>query len=278
MRGILAHKLSSSGVSQRRIAYFLEVTQPMVSKLLKKPLTEYYSDLEKVGLPRDLVEHYANILAEIVILGDYERFTTTAYTVVNQLALRAVCNTRRNYAHLCTSGTLRDPEVEYYKSVLLSILSIRGLEKLIPEVGSNLAYAPWLPRSVSDIIGLAGRVIKVSGGVSFYGEPIYGGSRHVAKVLLIATKYNTKLKFCFNTKYSKQIRNYLLSENLRVVETGPHLSEEEFWASIEKALAENPSALCDLGGLGLEPVTYIFSENPQQLEHILKALVSKVYE
>lgn len=278
MRGILAHKLNSAGISQRKIASYLEVTQPMISKILRKPLDEYYTTLIKLGLSRDLIEHYVNILVEIATSEDYERFVSTTFTIVNQLALRAICGTRRDLIQLCVTGVFRDPELEYYKGLLFTILTIRGLEKLIPEVGSNLAYAPRTPGSVSDIIGLTGRIIRVAGGVTFYGEPTYGGSRHVARVLLIATRSNPQLKFCFNVKCTKQVKNILAEMNLHVANTGPHLREDDFWISIERALSEKPQIICDFGGLGLEPVAYIFTENFHQLESYLKILVGGIHE
>ncbi|MEM0246380.1 MAG: thiamine-phosphate synthase family protein [Desulfurococcaceae archaeon] len=278
MRGILAHKLSSAGISQRKIANYLEVTQPMISKILRKPLEEYYAGLAKLGLSRDFIEHYVNILVEIAISEDYERFISTTFTVVNQLALRAICGTRKDLIQLCITGVFRDPEIEYYKGLLFTVLTIRGLEKLIPEVGSNLAYAPRTPKSVSDIIGLTGRIIKIAGGVTFYGEPAYGGSRHVARVLLMATKSNPKLKFCFNVKCAKRVKNTLAEMGMHVVDTGPHLREDDFWVSIEKALLEKPQVVCDFGGLGLEPVAYIFAESFHQLESYLKNIVGGIHE
>jgi Uncharacterized conserved protein len=151
---------------------------------LKKPVDEYYEELERLGLSRELIDHYVNILLDTCSNSNYERFILVSYTIINQMALRALCNTRNYLSRICFSGEFRDPEVEYYKSILFKILGIRGLEKIIPEVGSNLVYAPEKPTTISDIIGLTGRIVKVHGGVTYYGEPVYGGSKHVAKVLL----------------------------------------------------------------------------------------------
>ncbi|MEM4481253.1 MAG: thiamine-phosphate synthase family protein [Desulfurococcaceae archaeon] len=274
LRGIIAHKLDAMGVSQRKIAYYLEVTQPMVSKILRRPLSEFYVDLEKLGIQRDLVEHYVEILTEMVKGGDYDKFISTTFNVINQFALSAACNLRKNISTLCSSGFFRDPDIEYYKSALFRLMGIRGLERVIPEVGSNLVYAPRAPNNTGDIIGLTGRIVKTLSGVAFYGEPVYGGSKYVARILIIATKYNPKLRFCINIKYSPSIRVTIEKIGIPVADTGPHLREEDFWENVEKALTQKPIAICDHGGLGLEPIIYILAESSQQLESIIRAVVS----
>jgi len=278
MRGILAHKLHLLGVSQRKIASYLEITQPGVSKLLREPIEKYYGELLALGIPRDVIEHYVEILVEVVVDGEYEKFISTAYAIINQIALRAVCNARRDLVQLCTKGVFTDPDIEYYKKVLRALLAVRGIEHLIPEVGSNLAYAPKPPGSLSDIIGLTGGIVRTPEGVALHGEPAYGGSKHVARVLLLAAKYNYRLKFCFNVKCDKRVRVAISNINVRYAITGPHLEESNFWADVEEALKDQPLVLCDLGGLGLEPVAYVFSEDPHQLETRLRALVEAVHE
>ena len=273
LRGIIAHRLNSLNISQRKIAYYLEITQPMVSKILKKPIEEYYSDLGKLGLERDFVDYYINILLETILNNNYEKYLSVSFSIINQLALKTLCYSRRDLFTTCISGFYIDPNIEYYKNILFKILGIRGLEKIIPEVGSNLVYAPLPSNSISDMIGLTGRIVKVQYGVVFYGEPMYGGSRHVSKVLLEAIKYNPKLRFCINLKCNKEIKNILIDNSLRTVENGPHIREEDFWSSLSNVLKEKPNVLCDYGGLGLEPVSYVFANDHHELELIIKIII-----
>lgn len=277
IRGILAHRLSEIGVSQRKIALYLEVTQPMISKILRKPLSEYYSELESLKLSRETIDHYIDILVNQVRDNNFERYISTSYYVVNSLAMRAICNVRPNLARLCIAGEYRDPDLEYYKGLLSKLLSIHGLEKLIPEVGSNLVYAPLPPKGISDIIGLTGRIVRANAGVVYYGEPIYGGSKHVARILLLASKLDTRIKFCFNIRCDERIRSILGSLETSIVDTGPSRDIEEFWLNIEKAVHEHrPRIICDHGGLGLEPNTYILTIRFEELENLLKILISEL--
>jgi predicted fused transcriptional regulator/phosphomethylpyrimidine kinase/predicted transcriptional regulator len=271
IRGVLAHRLISTGLSQRKVAEYLEVSQPMVHKLLRKQLEDYYSDLESLGLPRNIVDSYVDILIYLAMRGDYERYAYLSFMILNHLASRVVCSTYSyKFTELCISGFLRDPNIEYYKSALLRAISIKGLERVIPEVGSNLAYATRTPATLSDIIGLTGGIVKTISGVIYYGEPMYGGSRHVGRVLAEASRYNPEVRFCFNTKCSSKLRELLAERGVSIEVTGPHLREEDFWSELATALSKKPLVICDLGGLGLEPIMYIFARSLEELEELLR--------
>jgi len=249
----------------------------MVYKLLQKPSSSYYTVLERLGVSSSLVDYYTDLLVYLAIRGEYEKYTYISFTILQHLALKAVCSVYSyKFTELCSSGVLRDPNIEYYKGVLLRIVSIRGLEKVIPEVGSNLAYAVQAPSSLSDVIGLTGGIVKTIEGVVFYGEPMYGGSRHVGRVLVEASRFNSQLRFCFNIKCTNRLRSTLEERKYSVEVTGPHLREEDFWSELVKALSKKPTTICDLGGLRLEPVMYILTRDPVELEELLKIAIGAV--
>jgi len=249
----------------------------MVHKILRKPVEKYYSELENLGISRATVDQYIDILVYFVLRGEYEKYTYMAFTIINHLASRAVCSIYSyKFTELCTSGVLRDPHIDYYKSALLRTISIKGLERVIPEVGSNLAYATQTPANISDIIGLTGGIVKTISGVVYYGEPMYGGSRHVGRILAEASRFNRDIKFCFNTKCTSKLRSVLEESGYSVEVTGPHLREEDFWSELTSALSKKPVAICDLGGLGLEPIMYIFTKSLGELEDILRLIIGAV--
>jgi predicted fused transcriptional regulator/phosphomethylpyrimidine kinase/predicted transcriptional regulator len=260
------------GVSQRRIARYLEITQPMVSRLLRRDVVYYYRELDRVGLSRSLIDHYIEMLSELVVSDQYDKFTITSHMVINILSLRAVCTLKKELSYMCIEGELRDPEIEYYRGLLHKIIAIPGFEKLIPEVGCNFVYAPRHPRGIGDVIGLTGRIMRTSTGLAIYGVPMYGGSRHLARVLCIVARYNPSAKYAVNIKNFNDIPNQLRRMGLSVLETGPHRSMDEFWRSIETTAVNKPDAICDQGGMGLEPVTYIFASSPSRLLEILSEI------
>ncbi|ADV65055.1 thiamine-phosphate synthase family protein [Desulfurococcus mucosus] len=275
LRGVLAHRLSRQGLSQHRISSLLHVSQPMVNKLLKKPMEEYLRQLHEVGLEREVVEYYVEILCSLAFRAPRDRFELASYQVVNTLALKAVCSKYKEIFTSCSEGLPVDPDVEYYRVALLRITSIEGLHRVIPEVGSNLVYAPRPPASVYEIIGLTGRITRTLNGVAVTGEPMYGGSRHLSRLLLTVSTLNPAKRVGFNTRYEEVYVEALRDLGLKLAVSGPHEDVEGFWKRVEMAAREKPDAIADLGGKGLEPVVYIFTTDFNELERILVSLVKR---
>ncbi|MEM0377962.1 MAG: thiamine-phosphate synthase family protein [Thermosphaera sp.] len=273
IRGILAHELKSRGLSQHRIASILNITQPLVHKLLKKPLEDYLSKLEKHGLDQSIVLHYCKILAEIAVNNQYSRFVITSHGFTAHMAAIIACREYQELREDCARGLLKDPHVEIYKIILSRYVSKPGLAKLLPEVGSNLVYAPEPPSSEAGVIGLTGRITKTLTGIVVTGEPFYGGSRHLSRLLLIISKYNSSKKIGFNVKYDRAILSRLETLNLRVEETGPHSNLDSFWVAMENAALKKPDVIADRGGTGLEPVIYLFTADFNELENIIDLLL-----
>lgn len=180
IRGALAHCLRRKGLSQRRIARLLGVTQPMVYRYLREREESYIEALAREGIGESTVRLLLDIACDSLIKGDRGEIALAA----NTLALHSsYCRGNRS---LCESTLCSEkPAVlkAYYK-VLESLVSLPIID-LIPEVGSNLAYAPPGAEKIDDVIGLDGRIVKTATGrVIVAGTPVYGGSKHTGAVAL----------------------------------------------------------------------------------------------
>lgn len=275
LRGILAHKLNEYGLSQYKISQVLNVSQPMVNKLLRKPLEEYYAELERMGVSKEVVEHYVDVLHSLALRAPRDRFEMVSYQVINTLALQVACIKHSDVFTSCLSQLNHpvDPSLEYYRIALARITSIKGLRELIPEVGSNLVYAPRPPAGISEVIGLTGRIVKTLEGVVALGEPMYGGSRHLSRILCLVSRFNPDKKVGFIVSYKPSRVEKLREIGLKLVLTGPHRDHQDFWASIERVVEARPDVIVDLGGEGLEPVVYVFTESFDKLENILLGII-----
>ncbi|MEM4527613.1 MAG: thiamine-phosphate synthase family protein [Desulfurococcaceae archaeon] len=275
IRGLLAHKLSSKGLSQHRIAHLLGVTQPVVHRLLKKSQEEYIKDLEEMGIGKEIVEHYVDVMCNLVLSGNIERFFIVSYSIVNSLALRSACKVYSGLGDFCLNGSLRDPDIEYYKSILYRVLQIPGIERLIPEVGSNLVYMPIKSADIAGVIGLTGRIVRSKDRVVVTGEPAYGGSRHLARVFLVMARYNSSLKLGFNTRHEPSVISGLRELGVPFAITGPHEDEESFWRSMEAVAVKRPLVILDQGGRGLEAINYIFASSIDELITLIKLHIKR---
>lgn len=272
VKGVLVHELYVKGFSQRKIAKVLGITQPQIHKYLSKPIEYYYSKLSQIGVDKDYVKHYIELLVYTISNREIGRFALMINSFINDLAMKYVCSTYEELREYCVEGRLSDPNIEYYREWLNHLSSRYRLEKLIPEVGSNIVYSPVKPRDLSDIIGLTGRIIKAGSSVKIAGEPVYGGSRHLSRILLLASKYEPSRRVAMNIRDVSDHVN-VLRKTYVVLESGPHDSRELFWENVEEVLRDKPDILIDHGGYGLEPVTYIITNGFRELEDILKLLI-----
>ncbi|OYT40095.1 MAG: Fis family transcriptional regulator, partial [Desulfurococcales archaeon ex4484_58] len=161
VKGILVHKLYEKGYSQRKIAGILDLTQPQIHKYLNKPINYYYEKLSIEGLDTDRIEHYIKVLISAIEKGDQLKYTLMINSIIHELLMNIVCREYRIFKQFCEKGRLTDPNIEYYREWLDKITRKPKLNKLIPEVGTNIVYSPSKPLNQSDIIGLTGRIVKV---------------------------------------------------------------------------------------------------------------------
>lgn len=275
VRGLLAWELYNKGLSQHKISGFLSVTQPMINRFLKTSREVYIERLLKLGLEKDVVERYIEMLTSVALSSDLARFDYLSYLVVHKLALLSACGSREEYSSICRKDLSYDPDIHYYKIMVDKIASIPGLWRLVPEVGSNIAYAPRKPESEMDIIAQPGRIVRSGTAVIPVGEPSYGASKHLSRVLLLASSHREDVRVAMALANRDFVVEGVKKLGLRSVTIGPHDSEREFWSSIERALSAKPDAVIDLGGRGLEPIVYIFARSLEELEKTLRALLAK---
>jgi predicted fused transcriptional regulator/phosphomethylpyrimidine kinase/predicted transcriptional regulator len=272
LKALLIHFLAEKGFSQRRIARLLGITQPQVHKYLSKPRDYYLNLLVSHGFSIERINDYLNTLFYTALREDKVRLVLLMSSIVNDLSLEYLCRGMDELKEYCKGRELVDPYIELYKSFISRILVEYDLSNLIPEVGSNIVYAPYKPESIIDIIGLSGRIIRVGGVVKAIGEPVYGGSRHLSRILLLSIRNGSNYRVAMNIKYYEMILEEL-SMKYPTVKCGPHKSMESFWENIGRKLADKPRIIGDLGGYGLEPVIYLFARDFNDLRNMLEDVI-----
>ncbi len=278
LKGLVIHRLKNLGYSQRRIAEIFEISQPQIHKYLMKTIDYYYDLLSVLGFDRRELDDYIELIIHFINKNDKPRLVIVMSSIVDRLTREYICRTREYLSDYCISSNLLiDPYIEEYKYFLARILGIKGLEKLIPEVGMNIVYAPRKPSTITDVIGLPGRIIRVGGKPVAVGEPIYGGSKHLAKVLLLAiNKLQNRITTASNIRYDEALTDKLIKTHKTIV-CGPHSEPSRFWTELEQCLsnARRAKVIIDHGGPGLEPVIYIFEESLGKLENLLRRIIGE---
>jgi hydroxymethylpyrimidine/phosphomethylpyrimidine kinase len=168
-----------------------------------------------------------------------------------------------------------------FKERLLS----SDLACLVPEVQMNVGYALPCPRGVEDVCAFPGRIGVRKGRLYFKGEPEFGSSSHVARLVIQYMKQFPSFRCCANVRYSEEYVRRAKKNGLRVLpldrrkepehvrqregESLPYLLE----MAIERE-KEPPDLIYDLGDVGKEPMIRLFGKDPFDVLKKMEMLLS----
>jgi hydroxymethylpyrimidine/phosphomethylpyrimidine kinase len=167
------------------------------------------------------------------------------------------------------------------------LLEKGNIEHLIPEVSSNLGYALPQAEGVEDVAAFPGRIVRWKGSVAILGDPEFGASRHVARIILTVMKFDSEYASAMNIRYSKenvaQLKRsgFLVGHFDRRLE--PKKVKESEGSSLEWGVGEVlrksrrvPDFIYDEGDVGKEPMIRVLGKNPMEVVNkILKGVGSK---
>ena len=152
-------------------------------------------------------------------------------------------------------------------------LSRHKVGRMIPEVRSNLGYA--LPGAVGyeEIAAFPGRISQVGDDVVIYEKPAFGASRHIARVILAATKHKPDLRAVMNVRYNPSILDTCKKIGLQMAffdrKQEPKDVKEREGSTLEwgtdQALQQfegTPDLIYDEGEVGKEPMIRILGRTP----------------
>ncbi len=96
------------------------------------------------------------------------------------------------------------------------ILSEPGVERLVPEVGMNMAMAIPYAVEVEDVAAVPGRIVRLGGRVGVAGSPRFGASFHLARYILKAMEYDGRVRAAINIRFSERLVRVLEGMGLAV--------------------------------------------------------------
>ncbi len=148
----------------------------------------------------------------------------------------------------------------------------------VPEVGINMAYALPGAKNFDDVCGIGGRIVKVGKTIKRTGDVEYGKSKHVARIVLTAMKFDPGMRSAMNIRYSENIVKKAKQKKLSIGffdrKYEPKNVSTMEWGSkmvIEK-LGCVPYIIYDKGGIGKEAMIRIIGKNPKDVTEKCKAL------
>ncbi|KMP10340.1 phosphomethylpyrimidine kinase [Candidatus Nitromaritima sp. SCGC AAA799-A02] len=165
-----------------------------------------------------------------------------------------------------------------FERVLASveILKQARIGHLIPEVQSNMGIALEGARTLEDVIGFPGRIVKCGEDIVWPVPPRFGGSRHVADIVLTVMQFDPSKRAVMNIKYSEnlikicrglkfKIGSFDRSREPRQVRTQEGSSLEWGTAHAIRRCGFVPDIVFDKGGVGKEEMIRVIAEDVESL-------------
>ena len=166
---------------------------------------------------------------------------------------------------------------------IIEFTKIKKIYQNIPECQTNFVYSKQKPRSINEILGISGRIVKAGEKVIIAGDLSYGGSKHVATALLAVNKKYSRIQSAINLKYRKETISKIKKLKLTTYDYDRKQEPKNVknkgstieWG-IKNAIKNSkkpPDIIYHKGDFGKEPMIILFGETPDiVIKKILKII------
>jgi len=167
---------------------------------------------------------------------------------------------------------------EVIKRLRESLSSLSVPLSLFPEVGINFVYALPYPSSIEDVLGVRGR-IRVVGNEIRKGCLEFGGSKHVASIVLTAMSFDPKIRSVLNIGYTPHVveicrrLGFSVGSFDRREEPAGKSTMEWGTATAIRSMKQVPDVVYDEGAIGKEPMVRILGTDPEDVAKKLEKIV-----
>jgi len=151
---------------------------------------------------------------------------------------------------------------------------IKNIYKMIPECQTNFVFAKKNPRTIKDVLGISGRLVKSGKEIVTAGEIVYGGSQHVGTAVIQVNKKFPEIRSGLNIKYDTKIISKAKKSRFTILSYDrnkePKKSKQKENSSISWGIsstlnAKSPDIIYHKGDIGKEPMILIFGKNPDDV-------------
>jgi len=209
-----------------------------------------------------------------------------AVKFAKDFSVKSISNSQKIGRGILITKIGKGDEIEKELSDAISkFTDLKNMFKYIPEVQTNFVFSKPKPKSLNDILGVSGRIVKAGKNLIVAGSLKYGGSKHVGSAVLEMTKKFPSMRSAMNIKYDKELIKKAISKNYSVLHykrsTEPVTTKikEDYTISwgIKNAIKDTTKP-ADLifhkGDVGKEPMILIFGTNPKQVLGKLTKIVT----
>jgi predicted fused transcriptional regulator/phosphomethylpyrimidine kinase len=151
---------------------------------------------------------------------------------------------------------------------------------LIPEVGTNIAYALPDARNKDDVAAVEGRIVRLGDRPQPVGPVSFGASDHVARIVLTVMKFDPGIRSAANIRYSPEIITVLEDLFLEMCSFDrgqePPGTKTMDWGVAFCCKNGVPDIIFDRGAVGKEPMVRVIAENPAEVAGIIGRISTRI--
>ncbi|MGV7221823.1 MAG: bifunctional hydroxymethylpyrimidine kinase/phosphomethylpyrimidine kinase [Nitrospinales bacterium] len=171
-----------------------------------------------------------------------------------------------------------EERLDLLNRVSLAIENLKEMRigHLIPEVQSNIGVGISGASGPDDVIAFPGRIVRLGEDIVTVSHPRFGGSQHVAKIVLTIMRYDSSRRAVMNIKMTTSILNACRQlkfkmASFRRADEPPEVKQMEGssleWGT-DHAIQKNgsvPDIIYDLGGQGKEEMIRVLADDVESL-------------
>ena len=209
-----------------------------------------------------------------------------AVSLSKQNPLRYAVTTAKNYVYNSIKNSknigkgvrITHQKVSTEKMELLESINnfkqIKNVHKIIPECQTNFVFAKKKSKTLRDVLGVSGRLVKSGKEVITAGEIIYGGSHHVGTAVIEVNKKFPNIRSGINIKFNSKIISKAKRCGLTTLNYDrnkePKKSKQKEGLSIKWGInfalkTKSPDIIYHKGDMGKEPMILVFGETPDDV-------------
>lgn len=287
LRVVLAKKLRDHGLSQTDIAAKLELTQAAVSKYLAREddvrlvadVGDAASRIEALilsGAPADrLVDQVCSTCMQSRIGGGLCRLHRERVDSLDRANCQICVHLLggRDVTLAARASVLRDME-----HALRRIESFAGFASIMPQVRANLVSCGDGATSTEDVAAVPGRITMIDDRARALVPPQFGASSHTAQILLSAIKKWPKVRSCFCISGREEVALAARRVGFSVLRLKePAANSGTIGSAIQSGRGPPKNTVAPAvhipGGIGVEPVLYLFSASASKLADMCQEII-----
>lgn len=161
---------------------------------------------------------------------------------------------------------------------------IKNIYSFIPEVQTNFVFSKKNPKSIKDIVGISGRIVKDRKTVQVVGNFEYGGSKHIGNAVITVSKKFPQIRSSANIRFNEKTVKKFQKKGMRVLsydrqkepaKTKAKENSTIIWGikNAIKNVSRPPDVIFHKGDLGKEPMILVFGKTPKEVVQKISKLV-----